>query len=69
MLTPLSVVLPATTIVAGGLSFTMLFIRDSMSTMRWLSTKCDDIPQSEVMVNFQRTRSIRACKERVVDAR
>ena len=52
MLTPLSVLWPATTIVAGGSSFTMSFIRDSMSPMRLLSTKCDDAPQSNVMVNF-----------------
>ena len=30
----------------------MFFIRDSMSLMRLLSTKCDDTPQSDVMVNF-----------------
>ena len=30
----------------------MSFIRDSMSPMRLLSTKCDDAPQSDVMVNF-----------------
>ena len=52
MLTPLSVLWPATTIVAGGSSFTMSFIRDSMSPIRLLSTKCDDAPQSEVVVNF-----------------
>ena len=39
-------------IVTGGLSFAMSFIRDSMSPMRLLSTKCDDALQSEVMVNF-----------------
>ena len=52
MLTPLSMLWPATTIVAGGLSFTMFFIRDSMSPMRLLPTKCDDAPQSVVMVNL-----------------
>ena len=41
-----------TTIIAGGSSFTMSFIRDSMSPTRLLSTKCDDAPQSDVMVNF-----------------
>ena len=46
MLAPLSVLWPSTTIVAGGASF------DSKRPMRWLSTKCDDAPQSEVMVNF-----------------
>ena len=25
---------------------------DSMSPMRWLLTKCDDVPQSEDTVNF-----------------
>ena len=30
----------------------MSFIRDSMSTMRLLSTKGDDAPQFNVMVNF-----------------
>ena len=30
----------------------MSFIRDSMSPVRLLSTKCDDALQSEVMVNF-----------------
>ena len=43
---------PAPTIVAGGSSFTMSFICDSMSPMRLLSAKCDDAPQSDVMVNF-----------------
>ena len=52
MLTPLSVLWPATTIVAGGSSFMMSFIRASMSPMRLLSTKCDEAPQSNVMVNF-----------------
>ena len=51
MLTPLSVLWPATTIVAGGSSFTMFFIRASMSPMRLLSNKCDDAPQSDVMAN------------------
>ena len=52
MLTPLSVPWPATTIVASGSSFTISFIRDLMSPMRLLSTKCDDTPQSDVKVNF-----------------
>ena len=52
MLTPLSLLWPATIIVAGGSSFTVSFIRDSMSPMRLLSTKCDGAPQSDVMVNF-----------------
>ena len=52
MLTPLSVLWPATTIVAGGSSLTMSFIRASMSPMRLLSTKCDDAPQSDVMIDF-----------------
>ena len=43
---------PATTIVTGGSSFTLSFIRASMSPMRLLSTKCDDAPQSNAMVNF-----------------
>ena len=30
----------------------MFFIRDSISPMRLLSTKCDDTPQFDVMVNF-----------------
>ena len=52
MLTSLSVLWPATTIVAGGSSFTVSFIRDLMSPMRLLLTKGDDAPQSDVMVNF-----------------
>ena len=52
MLTPLSVLWVATTIVTGGSSFTMSFIRDSISPMGLLLTKCDDAPQSDVMVNF-----------------
>ena len=52
MLTPLSVLWPATTIVTGGSSFTVSFTRESMSPMRLLSTKCDNAPQSNVMVNF-----------------
>ena len=48
----LSVLWLAPTIVAGGLSFTMPSIRDSMSPMDVLSTECDDAPQSEVMINF-----------------
>ena len=47
MLTPLSVLWPATTIVGGGSSFTMPFIRDSMSPIRLLSTKYDDALQSD----------------------
>ena len=43
---------PATTIVAGGSSFTMFFVRDSMSPMRLVSTKCGDALQSNAMVNF-----------------
>ena len=46
MLTPLSVLWPATMIIAGGSSFTISFIRDSMSPMRLLW------PQSDVIVNF-----------------
>ena len=53
MLTPLSVLWPATTIFAGGSSFTLSFTRDSMSPMTLLSTKCDDAPQSDVMENFR----------------
>ena len=52
MPTPLSVLWPATTIIIGGPSFTISFTRDSMSPVRWMSMKCDDAPQSEVMVNF-----------------
>ena len=52
MLTSLSVLWPATAIVAGGSSLTMSFIRASMSPMRLLSTKCDDAPQSDVMMGF-----------------
>ena len=52
MLTPLNVLWRAKTIVAGESSFTMSFIHDSMSPMRLLSKKCDDIPLSDVMVNF-----------------
>ena len=32
----------------------MFFRRDSMLSMRLLSTKCDDAPQSDVMVRFSR---------------
>ena len=53
MLTPLSVLW---TIVAGGSSFTMSFFRDSMSSMRLLWTKCDDAPQSGIMVSFSGPR-------------
>ena len=53
MLTPLSVPWPATTIVAGGSSFTMSFTRASMSPMRLLSIECDDAPQCDVMVNIR----------------
>ena len=52
ILTLLSMLWPATTAVAGGSSFTMSFIRDSMSPMRLLSPKCDDAPQFEVMVSL-----------------
>ena len=52
MLVPLDALWPATTIVAGGSSFTMSFIRASMSPMRLLFTKCDDVLQSDVMGNF-----------------
>ena len=52
MLTPLSVLWPAKTIVVGGSSFTMFFIRASMSPTRLLLTKCDDAPQSDVMMCF-----------------
>ena len=52
MLTPLSMLWPATTIVAGGSTFMISFIRDAMSPVRLLSTKCDDASQSKVMVNF-----------------
>ena len=48
----LNMLWPETTIVAGGSSFMMFFIRDSMSPMRLLSTKCDSAPQSDIMVNF-----------------
>ena len=30
----------------------MSFIRDSMSPIRFLSMKCDDAPESDVIVNF-----------------
>ena len=53
MLTPLSVLWQARTIVAGGPSLTVSLIRDSMSPMRLLWTKCDDAPQSDIMVNFR----------------
>ena len=53
MLTPLNVLWPATTTVAGGSSFTMSFILDSKSPMRLLSKKCDDAPQPDVMVSFR----------------
>ena len=56
MLTPLTMLWPATIIVAGGSSLTMSFICDSLSPMRSLSTKCDDAPRSDVMVNFSRAR-------------
>ena len=52
MLTSLSVLWSATTIVAGGSNFTVSFIYDSMSPMMFLSTKCDDAPQSDVLGNF-----------------
>ena len=52
MLTPLSVLWPATTIVAGGSSFMMFFIRNWMSPMKLLSMKCDKAPQSGVMMSF-----------------
>ena len=52
MLTPLNVLWPAKTIVAGESSFTMSFIHNSMSSMKLLSKKCDDAPKSDVMVNF-----------------
>ena len=52
MLTPLRVLWLATMIAAAGSSFTMSFICDSMLPMRWLSTKWDDAPQSEVMISF-----------------
>ena len=52
ILTPLSVQWPATRIVAGGSSFSISFISNSMSSMKWLSTKCDDAPQFDVMVVF-----------------
>ena len=52
MKTPLSELWPAMTIETGGSSFTMSFIRDSMSPIRLLSTECDDDLQSDVMVNF-----------------
>ena len=48
----LSVLWPATTIVTNGSSFTMSFMRDSMSPMRCLSAKCNDAALFEVMVNF-----------------
>ena len=35
-----------------GSSLTMPFIHDLMSPMRLLSTKCDDAPQSDFIVNF-----------------
>ena len=49
MLTRLNVLLPASTTVVGGSIFTMSLIRDSMSTMRLLSTDCDDAPRSDVL--------------------
>ena len=52
MLTPLSVLRPATTIVADGSSFTISFVSALMSPMRWLSKKCNDFPQSEGMISF-----------------
>ena len=52
MLTPLSVLWLATTIVADGSSITMSFIHDSMSPMGLLSTKYDDALQPEIIVNF-----------------
>ena len=52
MLIPLSVLWPVTMIVAGGSSFTMFFIRESISPMTLLSTKCSDAPKSKVMVHF-----------------
>ena len=48
----LSVPWPAPMVVASGSSLTISFICDSMSPMRWLSTKYDDASQSKVMVNF-----------------
>ena len=53
MLTPLSVLRPATTIVASGSSFTMSFIRASMSPMRLLSMECDHAPQCDIMVHIK----------------
>ena len=52
MLARLSVLWPATTMVTGESSFTMPFIRDSMTPMRLMSTKCGDTPQVDVTVNF-----------------
>ena len=53
MLTPVRVLWPVTTIVAGGSSFTVSFICD-LASMGLLSTKCDDAPQSDIIVNFSR---------------
>ena len=52
MLTPLSVLWPVTTSVADGSSSMISFTHDSMSPMKRLSTKCDDAPQTKVMMNF-----------------
>ena len=52
VLTSLRVLWPVTMIVAGGPSFTISFTRELLMSMSWLSTKCDNSPRSEVMVNF-----------------
>ena len=47
-----AMIMPAMTIGAGGSRLTMFFIRDSMTPMRLLLTKCDDALQFDVMANY-----------------
>ena len=51
-LSPLRELWLTTTIVTSGSSLIVCFIRDLMSPMSLLSTKFDEAPQSDVMVNF-----------------